>query len=194
MSVPDLLVAVDGGGTRTRSAVADLDGRILARGFGPSSNLQDLGLKAVGKALTTAIEGALMQVPGAGWKGEGPVWQTGRIAAICFGLAGVDTREDEARLSQWVRDQGTAARFSILNDSELVLACGTPDRGHQPGPAPAQGRRVGPPYQRAITKDAGLSWMENDASRKGGRATPSHSQKNVPARNGRRDTARSAAS
>ena len=127
MSVPDLLVAVDGGGTRTRAAVADLDGRILARGFGPSSNLQDLGLEAVGKALTTAIEGALMQVPGAGWKGEGPVWQTGRLAAICFGLAGVDTREDEARLSQWVRDQGVAARFSILNDSELVLACGTPE-------------------------------------------------------------------
>ena len=127
MSLRDLLVAVDGGGTRTRAAVADLDGRVLARGFGPSSNLQDLGLEAVGKALTTAIEGALMQVPGAGWKGEAPVWQSGRIAAICFGLAGVDTKEDEARLGQWVRDQGASARFSILNDSELVLACGTPE-------------------------------------------------------------------
>ena len=127
MSVPDLLVAVDGGGARTRAAVADLGGHILARGFGPSSNLQDLGLEAVGKALTTAVEGALMQVPGGGWKGEGPVWQTSRIAAICFGLAGVDTKEDEAQLSRWVREQGVAARFSILNDSELVLACGTPE-------------------------------------------------------------------
>ena len=45
-----------------------------------------------------------------------------------------------------------------------------------------------------MTKDAGLSWIENDASRKGGRATPSQSQKNVPARKGRRDTAKSAAS
>ena len=127
MSVADLLVAVDGGGTRTRAAVADLEGRVLARGFGPSSNLQDLGLEAVGKALTTAVEGALLQVPGAAWKGEGSAWQSGRIAAACFGLAGVDTREDEARLSQWLRDQGMAARFSILNDSELVLACGTPE-------------------------------------------------------------------
>lgn len=127
MSPADLLVAVDGGGTRTRAAVADLEGRVLARGFGPSSNLQDVGLETVGKALTTAVEGALLQVPGAAWKGEGSVWQSGRIAAACLGLAGVDTREDEARLSQWLRDQGLAARFSILNDSELVLACGTPE-------------------------------------------------------------------
>lgn len=127
MSAPDLLVAVDGGGTRTRAAVADLEGKILARGFGPSSNLQNLGLESVGKALTTAIEGALLQVPGAAWKGEGPAWQSGRIAAACFGLAGIDTREDEARLSQWVREQGMTPRFSVLNDSELVLACGTPE-------------------------------------------------------------------
>jgi len=127
MNAPDLLVGVDGGGTRTRAAVADLEGRVLARGFGPSSNLQMLGLEAVGKALTTAIEGALLQVPGTAWKGEGPAWQSGRIAAACFGLAGVDTREDETRLSQWVREQGVAPRFSILNDSELVLACGTPE-------------------------------------------------------------------
>jgi len=127
MDAAELLVAVDGGGTRTRAAVAALDGRVLARGFGPSSNLQELGLEEVGKALTTAVEGALLQVPGVGWKGEGSVWQSPKIASACFGLAGVDTREDEARLSQWLRDQGLGARFSILNDSELVLACGTPD-------------------------------------------------------------------
>ena len=91
MSTADLLVAVDGGGTRTRAAVADLEGRVLARGFGPSSNLQDVGLDEVGKALTTAVEGALLQVPGAAWKGEGSAWKSERIAAACFGLAGVDT-------------------------------------------------------------------------------------------------------
>ncbi|HVQ29248.1 MAG TPA: BadF/BadG/BcrA/BcrD ATPase family protein [Vicinamibacteria bacterium] len=127
MSTADLLVAVDGGGTRTRAAVADLEGRVLARGFGPSSNLQEVGLDEVGKALTTAVEGALLQVPGAAWKGEGSAWKSGRIAAACFGLAGVDTREDEARLGGWLREQGMTARFSILNDAELVLACGTPD-------------------------------------------------------------------
>jgi N-acetylglucosamine kinase-like BadF-type ATPase len=127
MSIPDLLVAVDGGGTRTRAAVADLEGRVLARGFGPCSNLQSVGLEEVGKALTTAIEGALLQLPGSAWKGEGPAWQSGRIAAACFGLAGVDSRKDEAQLSQWARDQRVAPRISILNDSELVLACGTPE-------------------------------------------------------------------
>jgi N-acetylglucosamine kinase-like BadF-type ATPase len=123
----DLLLGVDGGGTRTRAAVADLEGRVLARGFGPCSNLQSLGLEEVGKALTTAIEGALLQVPGGLWKGEGPAWRSGRLAAACFGLAGVDSREDEARISSWVKEQAVSPRFSVLNDSELVLACGTPE-------------------------------------------------------------------
>jgi N-acetylglucosamine kinase-like BadF-type ATPase len=123
----DLLLAVDGGGTRTRAAVADLEGRVLARGFGPSSNLQNLGLPAVTAALTTAIEGALLQVPGGLYKGEGAAWRSGRLAAACFGLAGIDSREDETRLSSWVREQAVAPRFSVLNDSELVLACGTPE-------------------------------------------------------------------
>ena len=123
----DLLLAVDGGGTRTRAAVADLEGRVLARGFGPSSNLQNVGLPAVTEALTTAIEGALLQIPGGLYKGEGPAWRSGRLAAACFGLAGIDSREDEARLSAWVRDQAVAPRFTVLNDSELVLASGTPE-------------------------------------------------------------------
>lgn len=125
----DLLLAVDGGGTRTRAAVADLEGRVLARGFGPSSSLQNVGLEATTAALTTAIEGALLQIPGGLYKGEGPAWRSGRLAAACFGLAGIDSREDEARLSAWVRDQAVAPRFTVLNDSELVLACGTPE-GH----------------------------------------------------------------
>ena len=66
-------------------------------------------------------------MPGGLYKGEGPAWRSGRIAAACFGLAGIDSREDEARLSSWVRDQAMAPRFSVLNDSELVLACGTPE-------------------------------------------------------------------
>jgi N-acetylglucosamine kinase-like BadF-type ATPase len=127
MAEPDLLLAVDGGGTRTRSAVADLEGRILARGFGGNSNIQIRSLAEVGEALTTAIEGAILQIPGGQWKGDGAAWRSGRIAAACFGLAGVDTKEDEAKVSGWVRDQAVARRFSVLNDSELVLACGTPE-------------------------------------------------------------------
>ncbi|HEY5908953.1 MAG TPA: BadF/BadG/BcrA/BcrD ATPase family protein [Vicinamibacteria bacterium] len=123
----DLLLAVDGGGTRTRAAVADLEGRVLARGFGPGSNLQTVGLQAVGAALTTAIEGALLQLPGGIHKGEGPAWRSGRLAAACFGLAGVDSKQDEAHIAAWVKDQAIAPKFAVLNDSELVLACGTPD-------------------------------------------------------------------
>lgn len=127
MGEADLLVAVDGGGTRTRAVVADLEGRIIARGFGPSSDLQSRSLEEVGRALTTAIEGALLQVPGGQWKGEGPIWRSGRVAAACLGLAGVDSKDDEARISGWIHEQALTPRFAVLNDAELVLACGTPD-------------------------------------------------------------------
>ncbi|HEX6737707.1 MAG TPA: BadF/BadG/BcrA/BcrD ATPase family protein, partial [Vicinamibacteria bacterium] len=44
-----------------------------------------------------------------------------------FGLAGVDTLEDEGRVARWAREQGLAAPLQVVNDSELVLAAGTPE-------------------------------------------------------------------
>jgi N-acetylglucosamine kinase-like BadF-type ATPase len=122
-----LLLAVNGAGPRTQAVVTDLEGRVLARGFGPPSNLHQVGVESLGKALTAAIEGALLNALGAGTAGQGAPWRTARIAAACFGLAGVDGPEDEAQVSRWVKDQGIAPRFVVVNDSELILAGGTPE-------------------------------------------------------------------
>ena len=35
--------------------------------------------------------------------------------------------EDEAQLTTWVRNQAIAERFVVVNDSELVVAAGTPE-------------------------------------------------------------------
>jgi N-acetylglucosamine kinase-like BadF-type ATPase len=58
-------------------------------------------------------------------QGEG-IWREARIAAACFGLAGVDGPEDEAQVSGWIKAQKIAPAFVVVNDSELVLAAGTP--------------------------------------------------------------------
>ena len=127
MSQPEYLLAVDGGGTKTQALVADLAGNVVARGLGPSSNHNRVGFQQSAKAMTTAIEGAMQQVVGPRSLGEGPACRSVRIAAACFGLAGVDVPEDEAQISRWVKAQGIARSFVVVNDSELVLAAGTPD-------------------------------------------------------------------
>jgi N-acetylglucosamine kinase-like BadF-type ATPase len=124
VSGPDLLLAVDGGGTKTQALIADLEGKVLARGLGPGSNQHRVGFDKFCQALTTAIDGALRHVLGPRVMGEG-VWREARIVAACFGLAGVDGPEDEAPVSRWVREQAIAPAFVVVNDSELVLAAGT---------------------------------------------------------------------
>ena len=122
----DLLLAVDGGGSKTQALVTDLEGNVLARGLGPGSNLHSVGLERFGQAVTTAVEGALVNVLGPG-SGPGATWRCDRIAAACFGLAGVDSSDDERVISGWVREQEIAPRFMVVNDSELILAAGTPE-------------------------------------------------------------------
>jgi len=124
---PELLLAVDGGGTKTQAVVADLEGKVLARGLAPSSTVHNVGFEQSCLALTTAIEGALVNVLGPQARSEGKVWRAARIAAACFGLAGIDSPEDEAEVSRWVREQAITSRFAVVNDSELILAGGTPE-------------------------------------------------------------------
>jgi N-acetylglucosamine kinase-like BadF-type ATPase len=127
MTENGLLLAVDGGGTKTQALVTDLQGRVLARGLGPGSNVHNVGFEQSCKAVTTAIDGALMQVVGLRSARAGQSWRGAPIAAACFGLAGVDAPEDEAEVARWVRQQTIAERFVVVNDAELVLAGGTPD-------------------------------------------------------------------
>jgi N-acetylglucosamine kinase-like BadF-type ATPase len=125
VSGPELLLAVDGGGTKTQALIADLEGKVIARGLGPDSNQHRVGFDRFCKALTTAIDGALRNVLGPRALGDG-IWREARIAAACFGLAGVDGPEDEAQVSAWIKTQKITPAFVVVNDSELVLAAGTP--------------------------------------------------------------------
>jgi N-acetylglucosamine kinase-like BadF-type ATPase len=122
---PRFLLAVEGGGSKTQALVTDLDGKNLGRGFGPGSNLHGVGIEGAGKAVGMAVDGALMNATGK--LGEGGSWRDAGIAAACFGLAGIDGPEDEAAFSAWVKGQGIADRFVVVNDSELVVAAGTPE-------------------------------------------------------------------
>jgi N-acetylglucosamine kinase-like BadF-type ATPase len=127
MNTGNLLLAVDGGGTKTQALIADFEGKVLARGLGPSSNIHNVGLQEACLAVATAVEGALLHVLGPQARREGgAVWKGHPFASACLGLAGVDDPRDEAAVGRWVKDVGLASRFVVVNDSELVLAGGTP--------------------------------------------------------------------
>jgi len=122
---PRFLLAVEGGGSKTTALLTDLDGKNVGRGFGPGSNPHSVGFESAQKAVAMAIDGALINATGR--LPEGSSWRETGMAAACFGLAGIDGPEDEAQLTAWVRTEAIAERFVVVNDSELVVAAGTPD-------------------------------------------------------------------
>ncbi len=126
MIAADLLIGVDGGGTKTQAVVADLKGTVLARGLGGASNHKRVGFEKACEAIAGAVDGALGPVLSSKTTVR-PLWRSGRIAAACFGLSGIDSPEDEAPLLAWAREQGFAPKISVVNDTELILAAGTPD-------------------------------------------------------------------
>lgn len=116
LPVSALLLGVDGGGSKTRALLADRQGAVLGIGNGGSSNYQSVGLPAATHALDTAIAAAFQDAH----------LPRKTVPAACFGLAGVDRPEDQAIIQHWLTEQNIARQHSIVNDTELLLAAGTP--------------------------------------------------------------------
>ncbi len=114
----ELILGIDGGGSKTHALVADHTGTVLGSGAAASSNYQVVGLAAATTAVQQAVGEALAQ---AGLASDA------KIAAACLGLAGVDRPADRALWEGWLAETGVARRFALVNDAELVLAGGTPD-------------------------------------------------------------------
>lgn len=115
----ELILGIDGGGSRTRVLLADRSGSIIGSGAAGSSNYQAVGFSAATQALLAAIAEARYS---AGVPDEAPV------AAACFGLAGVGRPLDQARFLAWGEQHNIARMIHVVNDAELLLAGGTAER------------------------------------------------------------------
>lgn len=110
----EYVIGVDGGGTRTICLLADLEGNIYGHGLDGPSNFQAVGvaeaLTAIKRASENAVAGLnLLSFP---------------IEAICLGLAGVETPQDEALISEHVESMNIARRVYVVNDTEIALIGG----------------------------------------------------------------------
>lgn len=111
-----LLLGVDGGGSKTRALAADAQLRLLGDGVAGTSNLQVAGVDGAGAMIAAAAAAALAQAgrPDA------------RPHAVCLGLAGAGRPADRERLLAWARAHWPDVPCAVVSDLEPVLAAGTP--------------------------------------------------------------------
>jgi len=121
MSAP-VLLAVDGGGSKTDLALVGHDGGVLALARGPRSSPHHLGLDGALDVLDRLLEQASAQAGLARRNGAA----VAEVAHVL--LAGVDfpAEEEEARAA--VVRRGWAERSAVANDTFAVLRAGT-ERG-----------------------------------------------------------------
>jgi N-acetylglucosamine kinase-like BadF-type ATPase len=119
--IPPVVLAVDGGNSKTDLALVRADGELLALVRGPQSSPHHLGLEGCLGVLDALLDDALARA--------GLTRANGAVAEVAeLLLAGVDFPAEERDLEEAVRGRGWAARTSVRNDTFAVLRAGT-ERG-----------------------------------------------------------------
>ena len=113
----DVVIGVDGGGTKTHVCVATTGGEVLGFATGGCANWETTGLEAIAGELATAVGEALAAA------GVAPT----DVAASAFCLAGMDWPSDAGRLDPVLTGLGLGGVVTLTNDSFAALRAGTPD-------------------------------------------------------------------
>jgi N-acetylglucosamine kinase-like BadF-type ATPase len=117
LKTSELLIGVDGGGSKTRALAADLEARVLGRGSAGPSNYHAVGVEAARAALDAAINAALADAGASAAE---------RPAALCLGLAGMGRPGDLSIIEAWAEARYPGLPVIIVPDAQLALAAGTP--------------------------------------------------------------------
>jgi N-acetylmuramic acid 6-phosphate etherase len=115
-----LVLAVDGGGTKTVACLAlqdDDTSSHLARGLAGPSNPQAVGWDVARTNLQQAIAHAF----------QAANLTSGTVAAACLAIAGAGRPEDRQRLEHWAERNKLAERTAVTHDAMAVLAAGHAD-------------------------------------------------------------------
>lgn len=110
------VVGVDGGGSQTTAVVADLDGRLIAKGHAGGSNHQGPGIDAALREVRLAVDAAL----------EAAQAPASAVEFIQYGLAGADRPRDFNILRPALGTLPFAA-WDVVSDAWQGLRAGTDD-------------------------------------------------------------------
>ena len=112
------LLGIDGGGTRTKAAVADACGVILGRGEAGGSNYHSVGLDTAIDNIRAAADAA---------REDAGVTEC-RYAAACTGLAGLGRPVDFDTMRPKLEALGFADEIMLYHDARIALAGATEGR------------------------------------------------------------------
>ena len=120
MTLP-LVLAIDGGNSKTDLALVRADGEVVALVRGQQSSPHHLGVDGSLRVMDELLARALAEagLP----NGDGPVAEVGSLL-----LAGVDFPSEEREMQAAASERRLAARVSVGNDTFAVLRAGT-ERG-----------------------------------------------------------------
>jgi N-acetylglucosamine kinase-like BadF-type ATPase len=121
LSGAELVIGIDGGGTKTVAWLANLaaDGDVVPVGRGEAGpgNPRAAGFVTAQGSIRAAIDAAFAS---AGWPRQ-------TAAAACFGLSGAGRVEEQERIRSWALQAGIASQVRVTHDAETILAAASPD-------------------------------------------------------------------
>ena len=109
-----LVIGVDGGGTRTRARLSNMQGEVLGNGEAGLSNPNASGFDAAKNEISSAVDRAFQDAQR----------KRQKVAAACLGISGVDRTEERDHFVRWGLE-ALASRVQVVNDGETVLAAGS---------------------------------------------------------------------
>ncbi len=118
-SLIDLVIGVDGGGTKTVAwltpLIDDGTGRVLGCGRAGPGNPRAAGFEVAQASIDSAIDSAFADanVP------------RGRVAAASLCLSGAGRPAEQSRLTQWADARGLAQITRVTGDAEPIIAAAT---------------------------------------------------------------------
>jgi N-acetylglucosamine kinase-like BadF-type ATPase len=113
MGADDLLLGVDGGGTKTVAWLArrGAPDQAIGRGKSGPSNCRSVGISVATTNLDHAIAAAF----------DNADLVTVTVAAACLALAGADRSVEQQQIRSWAEDRNLASRLTISSDAVSVL-------------------------------------------------------------------------
>jgi N-acetylglucosamine kinase-like BadF-type ATPase len=116
----NLILGVDGGGTKTHAVITDETGRTLGEGFGGPTNIDDHNLETASLNLGYAVNQARANAK----------LEPGPFAAAFLGIAGVVSEADRGLVRELARglELCTPEHLGVDHDARVALAGGLSDR------------------------------------------------------------------
>ena len=114
------VLGLDGGGTQTRAALADLAGQVIGTGLAGACNLAAVTSPEALAAALAAADGALRQAGRS----------RGDVASVCAGVAGVSYTDRRAQFLRSLQDAFPKAQVTVEPDYVIALSGAT---GGAPG-------------------------------------------------------------